>query len=53
MYTVFHIYSENIRYYFTKLIVIQKLKSTNKVGVTSGQVFFLKIKSAQQHRQLK
>ena len=34
-YTVFHIYFENVHYYFTELNMVQKPKYTNKVGVTS------------------
>ena len=35
MYTVFHIYFENIQYYFTEFNMVQNLKYANKVGVTS------------------
>ena len=35
MYTLFYIYFENIQYYFTECDMVQKLKYTNKVGVTS------------------
>ena len=31
MYTVFHIYFENIQYYFAEFNMVQKLKNTNKV----------------------
>ena len=39
MVTVFHIYFENIHCYFTEFNIVQKLKYTNKVGVTSWQLF--------------
>ena len=39
MYTVFSIYFETIQHYFAQLNVVQKLKYTNKVGVTSWQHF--------------
>ena len=39
MYTEFHVYFENIRYYFTEFNMVQKLKYTNKIGVTSWQHF--------------
>ena len=35
MYTVFHIYFENIQYFFREIRMVQKLKYTNKVAVTS------------------
>ena len=35
MYTIFYIYFENIQFYFTEFNMAQKLKCTNKVGVTS------------------
>ena len=35
MWTVFYIYFENIQYYFTEFHTVQKLKCTNKVGITS------------------
>ena len=37
--TVFHIYFENIQYYFAEFNMVQKLKYTNKIGVTSLQHF--------------
>ena len=39
MYTVFHIYFDNIQYYNTEFNMVQKLKYTNKVGATSWQYF--------------
>ena len=39
MYTVLHIYFEHIQYYFMEFYMVQKLKYTNKVGVTSWQLF--------------
>ena len=39
MYTVFHIYFENTQYYFTEFNMVQRLKYTNKLGVTSWQLF--------------
>ena len=42
LYTVFFIYFENIQYYNTEFNKVQKLKGTNKVGVTSWQVFLTK-----------
>ena len=35
MYTVFHVYFENIQYYFAEFNMVQKFKYTNKIGVTS------------------
>ena len=39
MYTIFHIYFENIQYYFLEFNMVQKLKYINKVGVTSSELF--------------
>ena len=50
MYTVFHIYFGNIQYYFMEFTMVQKLKYTNKVGVTPWQ-FLDKIKTGQQYRK--
>ena len=52
MYTVVHFYFENIQYNFTELHMVQKLKYTNKIGVTSWQLLD-KIKSGQQYIKLK
>ena len=38
MYTALLIYFENIQYYNTEFNIVQKLKGTNKVGVTPPQV---------------
>ena len=35
MYTEFYVYFENIQYYFIEFNMVQKLKLTNKIGVTS------------------
>ena len=35
MFTEFHVYFENVQYYFTEFNMVQKLKYTNKIGVTS------------------
>ena len=32
MYTVFHIYFQNIQFYFTEFNIVQKLKCANEVG---------------------
>ena len=49
MYTEFHVYFENIQYYFAKFNMVQKLKYTNKIGVTSWEHFGQnKIKTAVQ-----
>ena len=34
MFTEFHVYFENIQYYFTEFNMVQKFKYTNKIGVT-------------------
>ena len=39
MYTEFHVYFENIYYYFIEFNLVQKLKLKNKIGVTSWQHF--------------
>ena len=33
MYTEFHVYFENIQYYFTEFNMVQKLKYTNKIDL--------------------
>ena len=35
MYTVFLIYFENVQHYYREFNIVQKLKGTNKVGITS------------------
>ena len=47
MYTISHIFFENIQYYFTEFSIVQKLKYTNLDN------FLNKIKLGHQYRQVK
>ena len=39
MYTLLHIYFQNIQYYFSELNMVHKVKYANKVGVTTWKLF--------------